>query len=100
MNIDQIRNILTNNLKEHLDMHLPKVHGFSPGNLKEVYEYSLFPTGKLFRPLLVWAVERDYSGNSDFSSHSDHALLASTVEFHHTYSLLHDDLPSMDNDTF
>lgn len=99
MNIDQIRKTLTSNLQYHLDWHLPRTLNNSPGDISEVYKYSLFPTGKLFRPLLVWAIERDFSGNSDFSPHSNHALLASCVEFHHAYSLLHDDLPSMDNDT-
>lgn len=99
MNIDQTRNILSNTLKEILELHLPRVKTKSPGNINEVYEYSLFPTGKLFRPLLVWALEKDLAGKSDFSKLSDHGLLAASVEFHHTYSLLHDDLPSMDNDT-
>ncbi len=61
---------------------------------KEVYEYSLVPAGKLFRPKLVYAIASDF--NNDFSN--DHQLLASLVEIHHTYTLMHDDLPSMDDD--
>jgi geranylgeranyl pyrophosphate synthase len=94
MELDQIRNTLTNNLREHLNWQIPK-----DGNLREVYEYSLFPTGKLFRPLLVWAIAKDFDKGQEFLPNSNHALLASCVEFHHAYSLLHDDLPSMDNDT-
>jgi len=96
MELDQIRNTLTNNLREHLNWQIPK-----DGNngLREVYEYSLFPTGKLFRPLLVWAIAKDFHKDQEFLANSNHALLASAVEFHHAYSLLHDDLPSMDNDT-
>ena len=61
---------------------------------KEVYEYSLVPAGKLFRPKLVYAIASDF--NDNFSC--DHKLLSSLVEIHHTYTLMHDDLPSMDND--
>ena len=93
MELDQIRNTLTHNLREHLDWQMPL------NGLREVYEYSLFPTGKLFRPLLVWAIAKDFCKNQEFLAKSNHALLASCVEFHHVYSLLHDDLPSMDNDT-
>ena len=99
MDLEQTRKILTSNLLEHLSWHLPRQRSNSLGNINEVYEYSLFPTGKLFRPLLVWAVAKDFAKEPDFSPNSNHALLASCVEFHHTYSLLHDDLPSMDNDT-
>jgi geranylgeranyl pyrophosphate synthase len=99
MELEQTRKILTSNLLDHLSWHLPRQRRNSLGNINEVYEYSLFPTGKLFRPLLVWAVAKDFAKELDFSPNSDHALLASCVEFHHTYSLLHDDLPSMDNDT-
>lgn len=99
MDLEQNRKILTTNLFEHLSWHLPRLRSNSLGNINEVYEYALFPTGKLFRPLLVWAIAKDFSKNTDFSPNSNHALLASCVEFHHTYSLLHDDLPMMDNDT-
>ena len=61
----------------------------------QVYEYSLLPAGKMFRPKLVYALAMD-KNNGDFSD--DHKLLASLIEIHHTYTLMHDDLPSMDND--
>ncbi len=96
MNLEEIRNTLSVNLKAHLIWEIPKD---DKKGLTEVYDYALFPTGKLFRPLLVWAMGKDFSKNLDFSLNSNHALMASCVEFHHTYSLLHDDLPSMDNDT-
>jgi geranylgeranyl pyrophosphate synthase len=93
MNLEKIRNQLAQNLQEHLNLGVPR------DGLKEVYEYALFPTGKLFRPLLVWAVAKDLDKDTDFTGRSNHGLLASSVEFHHSYSLIHDDLPSMDNDT-
>lgn len=69
----------------------------------EVYDYAVLPGGKLFRPSLVWSVLADIDQNLFFKSKdnifSPHSLLASAVEFHHSYTLLHDDLPCMDNDT-
>ena len=63
------------------------------GDFEEVYGYALFPTGKLFRPKLVWAL-----GLDDGVVTENHRLFAVSIEFHHTYTLLHDDLPCMDND--
>lgn len=69
----------------------------------EVYTYATLPGGKLFRPHLVWSTLRDLNPElyqkSIANPYSAHALLASAVEFHHSYTLIHDDLPSMDNDT-
>ena len=84
------------NLKDHLIICLPH------HNIKEVYEYATLPGGKLFRPHLVWSIASDLNPNlynqSCTNKLSSHALLASAIEFHHSYTLLHDDLPSMDDD--
>jgi geranylgeranyl pyrophosphate synthase len=56
-------------------------------------DYAVFPPGKLFRPRLVEAVALDLGGMND-----DHYHLASAIELHHAYTLVHDDLPAMDND--
>ena len=57
--------------------------------------YSLFAGGKRLRPILCLAAAEAYGGKID------HALpLACAMECIHTYSLVHDDLPSMDNDDF
>lgn len=62
--------------------------------LLEVMDYAVFPAGKLFRPKLVEAVSLDLTHKvSDDSLH-----LAAAIELHHAYTLVHDDLPSMDND--
>ena len=89
--------ILENNLRYHLELTLPR------HSIKEVYNYAILPAGKLFRPHLVWSILKDInpslfneSLNNKFAAH---ALFASAVEFHHCYTLLHDDLPCMDNDT-
>ncbi len=60
----------------------------------EVYDYSLLPAGKLFRPLLCSAISLDITKEI-----SPNVLkLATMLEMHHTYTLMHDDLPAMDDD--
>lgn len=63
-------------------------------DLLEVMDYAVFPAGKLFRPKLVEAIALDLH----HSVTPDHLHLASAIELHHAYTLVHDDLPSMDND--
>ncbi len=57
-------------------------------------DYAVLPAGKLFRPRLVEALALDLTQNFD----QNFSYLASAIELHHAYSLVHDDLPSMDND--
>ncbi len=70
-----------------------KKSSHNPG-LLEVMEYAVFPAGKLFRPRLVEALALDL--NKELTS--NHLHLASAIELHHAYTLVHDDLPAMDND--
>ncbi len=81
----------------HLNLCLPH------HKMRDVYFYAVFPGGKFFRPGLVWAIAHDLNralfDHSKEGIMSNHSLLASSVELHHTYTLLHDDLPCMDNDT-
>lgn len=62
--------------------------------LLKVMEYAVLPAGKLFRPRLVEALTLDLIGEMN----QDQIHLALAIEFHHAYTLVHDDLPSMDND--
>src|SRR3954447_20693204 len=55
--------------------------------------YSLEAGGKRIRPLLVFATLAAFGENPKMG-----LLAASAIEMIHTYSLIHDDLPSMDND--
>lgn len=82
------------NLKKHLDMVIP-MHQCS-----EIYGYVLFPAGKLFRPKLAYATAMDLMPNQtpQFSDKHDISYLASSIEMHHVYTLIHDDLPCMDDD--
>ena len=91
INTDKIESIL----KSHLDLCLPH------HSVAEVYQYACIPGGKFFRPSLVWSILSDLNPelfNTSQHSKSDHAFLSSAVECHHTYTLLHDDLPCMDDD--
>ncbi len=60
--------------------------------LYEAMEYSLMAGGKRLRPILALAGAEAVEGNSDLV-----VPFASALEFIHTYSLVHDDLPAMDN---
>ena len=61
--------------------------------LYDAMEYSLLAGGKRIRPLLTLAVCRMCGGGAE-----DAMPFACAVEMVHTYSLIHDDLPCMDND--
>ena len=62
-------------------------------NLKQAMEYSLMAGGKRLRPCLLMAAA-DATG----SDGEQFVKVASEIEMIHTYSLIHDDLPAMDND--
>lgn len=68
-------------------------HYPSHARLKEAMQYSLFNGGKRVRPIMVYAAA-DAIG--EINSGTDHA--AAAVEAIHAYSLIHDDLPAMDDD--
>lgn len=61
--------------------------------LHEAMQYALFPGGKRFRPLLVYLCGEILDVNLACLDG-----MAAAVELTHTYSLVHDDLPAMDND--
>lgn len=65
-----------------------------PDSLKESMHYSLQAGGKRIRPILLLAVLHEMSGKE----HPDALKVAAAIEMIHTYSLIHDDLPSMDDD--
>src|SRR5216110_3990020 len=77
-----------------LDRYLPKTK-VKPPTLHKAMRYSLFAGGKRLRPILCLAAAEACRGNVDTA-----LPLACAVECIHTYSLVHDDLPSMDNDDF
>ena len=75
-----------------LDTALPG-KGEWPATIHEALRYSLFAGGKRIRPLLVLAAGEAVGGERE-----ELLPLACAVEMIHTYSLIHDDLPAMDDD--
>jgi geranylgeranyl pyrophosphate synthase len=81
--------------KERVEAALPGlVPENSPQALREAMLYSLLAGGKRFRPLLALATAKAVGGKAE-----DLVEASCALEFIHTYSLIHDDLPAMDNDT-
>jgi geranylgeranyl diphosphate synthase type II len=81
-----------------LDRFLPKATA-KPATLHKAMRYSLFAGGKRLRPILCLAAAEACAGEGPEAIEA--ALpLASAVECIHTYSLIHDDLPCMDDDDF
>src|SRR5438874_8018729 len=77
-----------------LDRYLPKANR-KPATLHRAMRYSLFAGGKRLRPILCLAASEACRGKID-----DALPLACALECIHTYSLVHDDLPCMDDDDF
>lgn len=66
-----------------------------PERLYEAMGYSVFAGGKRLRPVLLLSACEAVGGNIE-----DAVPFACALEMIHTYSLIHDDLPAMDNDDF
>ncbi|MFH1288163.1 MAG: polyprenyl synthetase family protein [bacterium] len=88
--MDAKRKLVDKALKEYL----PKPSDYPP-RIHEAMNYSVFSGGKRIRPILAMAVYELF--NSDLEKILP---FASAIEFIHTYSLIHDDLPCMDNDDY
>ena len=79
-------------VNDALNKHLPKASA-KPKTLHESMRYSMFAGGKRLRPILCMAAAEACGGRA-----SESLILGSAVECIHTYSLIHDDLPGMDDD--
>ena len=93
-----------NNFKSFIEENKTKLNTYAkeylekldmPDLLKESIEYSLVNDGKKIRPLSFLYLLKYYG--VDYSKYFDIAL---AIELVHTYSLVHDDLPEMDNDDY
>lgn len=69
------------------------VEQFKDSKVKDAMKYSLLAGGKRIRPVMMLQVIRSYDIN-----YYDYLDVACAIEMIHTYSLIHDDLPGMDND--
>ena len=88
-------------LKERTDWTQEVVAGFLPAeegyqkNVMEAMNYSVLAGGKRLRPLLMYETYRMFGGMGEVVK-----PFMAAVEMIHTYSLVHDDLPAMDNDEY
>ncbi|MCL2811021.1 MAG: polyprenyl synthetase family protein [Clostridia bacterium] len=73
----------------------PYAHGHPPALLAEAMRYSLLAGGKRLRPALLLRTVEMLGGDLQ-----EALAMACALEMIHTYSLIHDDLPAMDNDDF
>jgi len=81
-------------IEEALDHLLPKEEAH-PASIHKAMRYSVFAGGKRIRPILCLEAAAMFSENPVAAVSTGCAL-----EFIHTYSLIHDDLPALDNDDF
>ena len=93
-NLDAFLASRTASVNAALDHFLPS-EKTKPATIHKAMRYSLFAGGKRMRPALVLAAAAACDGKE-----ADAMPLACAVECIHTYSLIHDDLPAMDNDDY
>lgn len=97
MNKEKLINELNNKIQlvdQALDKFMPD-EDKTPSVIHEAMRYSVFAGGKRLRPVLLLTAAEAVGGNSSLAMPA-----ACAMEMIHTYSLVHDDLPAMDNDDF
>lgn len=77
-----------------IEKYLPREEGRQK-TVIEAMNYSVQAGGKRLRPLLMWETYRMFGGRSEVIE-----PFMAAMEMIHTYSLVHDDLPAMDNDEY
>ena len=88
---DQYRERVNSRLESYLSS-IPSSSNFS-SELKNIMKYSVLAGGKRFRPILTYTVAGLFDSNLEKVDSS-----ACAIELIHIYSLIHDDLPAMDDD--
>lgn len=91
-NLKAFQSACQNRVERALEARLPG-EGILPQTLHQAMRYSVLDGGKRTRPLLTYATGQALGLNDDALD-----APACAVEFIHVYSLIHDDLPAMDND--
>ena len=94
MDLKQYMTQCRQRIDEALLSFLPPVDA-RPQKLHQAMHYSVFAGGKRIRPILMLASCKAVGGNPDLALQA-----ACAMEMLHTYSLIHDDLPAMDDDDF
>jgi len=83
-------------VEKTLDEVLPKETDY-PQTIHKIMRYSTFAGGKRIRPVLLFAANEACGGKF---ANKNAALAGAAIEMLHTFSLIHDDLPCMDDDDF
>lgn len=94
MNFKELLNERVSKIESILRQYLPEETGFQK-TIIEAMNYSLLAGGKRLRPMLMEETYKLFGGNGEVIK----PFMAS-MEMIHTYSLVHDDLPAMDNDEY
>ena len=85
----------TENIEKILAVFAPEEQGFQK-TIFQAMNYSLMAGGKRLRPLLIQETYRLFGGSHEAVIHP----FMAAIEMIHTYSLIHDDLPALDNDEY
>lgn len=94
MNFDDVMKKRVTEIKSIIQGYLPEEEGFQR-TLLEAVNYSMLVGGKKLRPLLMQQTYVMFGGSSPVI-----APFMTAIEMIHTHSLIHDDLPAMDNDEY
>lgn len=94
MNLERYLNSLRSLIDKSLDAILPSGKK-EPRIIHKAMRYTVLAGGKRIRPILVMEASRACGGRL-----KDAVMIGCAVELVHAYSLIHDDLPSMDNDDY
>lgn len=94
MNFNETLTNKVQNIENIIKKFLPKEQGYQKTVL-EAMNYSLLAGGKRLRPMLVQEVFEAFGGTGNVAE-----PFMAAIEMIHTYSLVHDDLPAMDNDEY
>ena len=93
--LEEKKKIVEDSLIELLENY----RGKYPEKLAEAMEYAVMNGGKRIRPILMYMI-CDLFEKNNCKSYDKIKEIANALEFIHCYSLVHDDLPAMDNDDY
>jgi len=93
--LEEKKKVVENSLRELLGNY----RGKYPEKLAEAMEYAVMNGGKRIRPILMYMI-CDLFEKNNCESYDKIKEIAAALEFIHCYSLVHDDLPAMDNDDY
>lgn len=94
MNFEEVLRERTDSIQAIIEKYLPEAEGFQ-FKVIEAMNYSILAGGKRLRPLLMQETWRLFGGEGAVIE-----PFMAAIEMIHTHSLIHDDLPAMDNDEY